>query len=233
MSNQHQRFIAVLVTLMAFLASLFSPGAMAQSQIEPTAQAICPPSAPRILRPLFQWNFNNRSINGLTVLSGAWAVMNGELYVPVGNQIDEIVSDFDVVGDVAASVKTAHVSGYTSTGLFVRYIDSQHYYEIAFDRAANSLQIPRGLAIYKITPQFNLLAGTVLPFDIQLNQSYVLRVEVIDSTFFVYVNDQLYLTATDIDQPYTQGKVGLFSYITEATFDDLIVYGQRQSATGR
>ena len=197
-------------------------------------------------KPHFHWNFNNGSTEGLTLLSGGWSVVGRQLFVPEGSLsfIDKIITESDSPTDIAATVETTHISGYTSTGLLLRYQDAQHYYEIAFDSRANSTQsVPaRGLAIYKVStsptqlnslgtfiqpdvgsPFLHLLAGRFFPFEFELNHTYSLRAEVVSNTILVYVDDQLLLSATDSDNPYTGGKAGLYSFSTEATFNNFII----------
>ena len=197
-------------------------------------------------KTLFHERFNDGSADGLTILSGAWSVVNKQLYVSQGtiSSFDKIVTESDFPDNIVVTAKTTQISGYSSTGLLLRYQDAQHYYEIVLDNAANSNQsLPaRGLGIYKVStnatqinalgtwqqpdigvPYLHLLGGRFFPFEFHLNQTYTLRVRIMGSTFLVYVDGQLLLAATDSDNPYTGGKVGLCSFDTEATFDDLIV----------
>jgi hypothetical protein len=207
-------------------------------------------------QPQLSWNFDDGSTEGLTVLSGQWSVVSQQLYVLPGSLsfIDKIVTQSDPPANIAATVEMTHISGYTSTGLLLRYQDAQHYYEIALDALANNSQaVPaRGLAIYKVstsptqlnslgtwpqndvgTSYLHLLAGRFFPFDFQLNHTYRLRAEVVSNTILVYVDNQLLLSATDSDSPYTGGRAGLYSFGTEATFDNFIIQQQQGKGKGK
>lgn len=197
-------------------------------------------------KPHFRWNFNNGSTEGLIILSGGWSVVSQKLFVLQGSLslIDKIITESDPPADIAATVDTTQISGYTSTGLLLRYQDAQHYYEIAFDNASSNPQnLPaRALGIYKVstsptqlnslatysqpdvgTPYLHLLVGRFFPFEFELNHTYNLRAEVVSNTILVYVDNELLLSVTDSDKPYSGGKVGLYSFGTEATFDNFII----------
>jgi hypothetical protein len=151
--NEPRQNCFVFNTLIAFLAFLPCSDLKAQDELDQRAPSPAIASASAATKPtpkpLFQENFNDGSADGMAALSGTWSVVDGQLNVVPGSPslIDKVLVTSDFRGNIAASVKTTHVSGYTSTGILLRYTDSQHYYEIAFDSFSNSIQAlpPRSL----------------------------------------------------------------------------------------
>ena len=192
--------------------------------------------------PLFHEDFNDGSVDGLNIISGSWTVLNQQFNVSQSSDFDYVVTQTATGSDYTVEVETTHLSGYTSTGILARYQDTDNYYEIALDAFAddNNALPSRALAIYKVStsptqvgalatytqtvpsnPYLHLLAGKSFP--IGLNQPYTLETSLIGNTISVYIDGNLELSVVDTDNPYLAGKMGLYSYKTESSFDNFIV----------
>ena len=112
---------------------------------------------------------------------------------------------------VQASISVPWSSGITErawAGLVVRYVDAGNYYYVTARQSGQ-------LSLRKLTNGAITVLGTV-PFQIEQDQFFLLRLEAIGDKLRVYVNDVLRLERTGAS--LVPGKVGLATYRTAASF---------------
>jgi hypothetical protein len=116
----------------------------------------------------------------------------------------------DQVVSVAASLNSVgpDPSGSHWMGAMVRYTDPSNYYYVTL-RSSNDLSL-RKLVNGAITE----LAHK--PFTLKMGQPYRLRIEAIGTKIVVYLNDSVWVQASDSSHP--QGRSGLITYRAAARF---------------
>jgi hypothetical protein len=153
-------------------------------------------------------------ISMFDVVDGSWttggifelnqASTNGQARVLHGHPTD------DQVVNVAASLNSIgpDPSGSHWIGAMVRYTDPSNYYYVTL-RSSNDLSL-RKLVNGVITE----LAHK--PFTLKMGQPYRLRIEAIGTKIVVYLNDSVWVQASDSSHP--QGRSGLITYRAAARF---------------
>ncbi len=121
-------------------------------------------------------------------------------------------SDFTFKVDVTLG-KEDHC-GENIAGLVFRYVDSENYYSVLLDSAADRiiLQKKRNGAARELTST---------PTKIDLNTTYVVKVIAQGSSIKVYLNDVLKIDIND--STFSSGKVGLRTYRASTSFDNVAV----------
>jgi hypothetical protein len=191
---------------------------------------------------VFFEDFNDGSADGMQIIEGSWGVVDQSFQVSESSNFDYVVTQDVTGGEYEITVQMAQIGGYTSTGILARFQDVDHYYQITVDSFAESSNAnpARSIAIYKVSldpiqsgslitsiqpvpnsPYLHLLAGD--SFSVDLNHTYTLGASFIGNTISMYIDGDLVLSALDVDEPYTVGNAGLYSYKTEALFDDFEV----------
>jgi hypothetical protein len=102
----------------------------------------------------------------------------------------------------------SQTSGSHWIGAMVRYTDASNYYYVSL-RTSNELSLRK-----VVNGVITELAR--VPFTVQFNQPYRLRIEAIGTKLIVYVNDEVRLQASD--SSHSQGRQGLVTYRAAASF---------------
>jgi hypothetical protein len=136
---------------------------------------------------------------GQSSTSGAARILHGH---PTDDQVVKVAARINSIG--------TDTSGSHWIGAMVRYTDPSNYYYVTL-RSSNDLSL-RKLVNGVITE----LAHK--PFTLQLNQPYRLRIEAIGTKLVVYLNDSVWVQASDSSHP--QGRSGLVTYRAAATFTE-------------
>jgi hypothetical protein len=105
-------------------------------------------------------------------------------------------------------------SGSHWIGAMVRYSDPSNYYYVSL-RTSNELSLRK-----VVNGVITELAR--VPFTLQFNQPYWLRVEAIGTKLIVYVNEQVRLQASD--SSHAQGRSGVVTYRAAASFAGYTVW---------
>jgi len=122
----------------------------------------------------------------------------------------------DQVLRVAARLNNigTQTSGSHWIGAMVRYTDPSNYYYVTL-RTTNELSLRK-----VVNGVFTELARA--PFPLQYNQFYRLRIEAIGTKLIVYLNDQVWVQASDASHP--RGRNGLVTYRAAASFSGLAAW---------
>jgi hypothetical protein len=99
-------------------------------------------------------------------------------------------------------------SGSHWMGALVRYTDPSNYYYVTL-RTSNEVSLRK-----VVNGVITELAR--VPFTVQINQPYRLRIEAIGTKLVVYVNDEVRLQASD--SSHAQGRSGVVTYQAAASF---------------
>ena len=194
---------------------------------------------------LFQETFDDGSLDGATTVAGEWAVESGALHsIGQGGRVAYLATTPIGVADYDVSATVRLMEGWAAAGVITRFADRANYYYANLDTLAVGAGEPaRSLALYKVSPNptetdsllsgllyegayYHLLAGTAFPT--QLNQSYELSVSASGGTLSVSVDGVMLFSVVDYDDALTsQGAAGLFSYQTDAVFDNLRVQAKK------
>jgi hypothetical protein len=98
------------------------------------------------------------------------------------------------------------------------YNDDQHFYSLALK--------PNGWELGKEDPAYpgsqRFLATGVLPL-FPVGVQHTVRVRQVGATVTVWANGEFLTTHTDSEQPYVDGRVGLYTEDAEVTFDSVLV----------
>jgi len=135
--------------------------------------------------------------------SGNARVLHGQ---PTDDQVVRVSARINSIG--------TQTSGSHWIGAMVRYTDPSNYYYVSL-RTSNELSLRK--VVNGVITELDRL-----PFTIQLNQRYRVRIEAIGTKLVVYVNDQARLQATDASHP--QGHTGLVTYRAAASFSGLVTW---------
>lgn len=194
---------------------------------------------------LFQETFDDGSLDGAATVAGEWAVQSGALHgIGMGGRVDYVATTPIGVADYDVSATVRLTAGWASAGVITRFADRANYYYATLDsRAVGAGDPSRSLALYKVSPNpteadsllsgllyegayYHLLAGVAFPA--QLNQSYELSLGVSGDTLSVSVDGVVMFSAGDFDDALTvPGAAGLFSYQTDAVFDNWRVQARK------
>ncbi len=169
--------------------------------------------------PLYD-NFNAGNANGWTPAGGAWSVSGGA-YLQSDINVDrtDTFTGSPKSGDYTIEADVMLLSGTGQEAqLLFRGADANNHYEfILRGRGINDVLLYR-----QQNGGFAQLAQYYLPFAIQNNVWYHLKIEAYGSKIRLYVNDSLaidYGYATE----FSNGMVGFSTYRTSAKFDNLKV----------
>ena len=94
-------------------------------------------------------------------------------------------------------------------GVMARYVDSRNYYYL-------TVRDNGTLSLRKLVNDNIVVLGTA-PLTVTANTWYNLRLEAVGSSLRAYVNNELYLEATDTS--FSRGRYGLVTYKTAADYD--------------
>ena len=194
---------------------------------------------------LFQELFDDGSLDGTAIITGTWAVETGQLHsLGAPGRVDYLATSPASAADYDTAATVRLTGGWASAGVITRFLDSSHYYYATLDTPAVGAGEPaRSLALYKVSPNpteaDSLLSGTLYSgayyhllggaaFPTQLNQTYELSLGALGNTFSVSVDGVVIFTVMDSDMANTTpGAAGLFSYQTEAFFDNWRVQARK------
>jgi hypothetical protein len=167
--------------------------------------------------PLFELGGGPRfsDISMFDVIDGTWATGGIFILDQTSTSGDARILHGDPTDDQVVSVTArlnnvgADPAGSHWIGALVRYTDPANYYYVTL-RTTNELSLRK-----VVNGAITELAR--VPFAVQVNTPYRLRIEAIGTKLLVYVNDEIRLQATDAS--HTQGRSGLVTYRAAANFN--------------
>lgn len=169
--------------------------------------------------PLFSDNFEDGSASDWSAGTG-WSVITDGTYRYRGSGITgETIS---TNGNSAwtnysfeAKIKATNLPGDGAPGILSRYVDANNFYRFYYSQSAGAWKFIKRLNGSWSTS----LTGPV--FTLNLNQDYLVKVEVNGSTLKLSVNGVLQIETTDTS--FVSGKIGLYIWHAEANYDDIVV----------
>lgn len=171
---------------------------------------------------LYQDDFNDLSADGWTTYGGSWHASDGAYHTNKGAGF-KAVADGTTFSNFAYEADISFKDGINSdnAGLIFRVTNPsvgadnlQGYY--AGITANNLVQLG------KMNNNWKELASA--PFTVQQNKVYRMKVEAKGSNVDIYIDGNRVLSA--VDSTFTQGSIGVRSFWTNATYDNLKVTDQ-------
>ncbi|MBP1963371.1 family 43 glycosylhydrolase [Paenibacillus aceris] len=168
---------------------------------------------------LFQDDFNDRNADGWTTYGGSWNASDGAYHTDKGAGFKAVAngtsfSNFVYEADI--SIKDGVNSD--NAGLIFRVNtpsvgadNLQGYYA--------GITVNNLVQLGKMNNNWTELAS--IPFTVQQNKVYRMKVEVKGSNIDIYIDGSHVLSA--VDSTFTQGAIGVRSFWTNATYDNLKV----------
>jgi hypothetical protein len=129
--------------------------------------------------------------------SGDARILHGH---PTDDQVVRVSARINSIG--------TQTSGSHWVGAMVRYTDPSNYYYVTL-RTSNELSLRK--VVNGVITELDRV-----PFTVLLDQAYRVRIEAIGTNLVVYVNDQVWLQASD--SSHRQGRSGLITYRAAASF---------------
>jgi GH43 family beta-xylosidase/uncharacterized protein YjdB len=168
---------------------------------------------------LFQDDFNDRNTEGWTTYGGSWNASDGAFHTDKGAGFKAVAngtnfSNFVYEADI--SIKDGVNSD--NAGLIFRVNNPsvgadnlQGYYA--------GITVNNLVQLGKMNNNWKELAS--IPFTVQQNKVYRMKVETKGSNIDIYIDGTLVLSA--VDSTFTQGSIGVRSFWTNVTYDNLKV----------
>ncbi|UKS28409.1 hypothetical protein LOZ80_05595 [Paenibacillus sp. HWE-109] len=103
---------------------------------------------------------------------------------------------------------------YGRMGLIARFVDSKNFYFVYYDDHLGQL------TLRKLVNDSDSTIATV-PLSLSTGVQHLFKLEVNGSSIKAYVNGTLKISAAD--STFSQGKVGVYTHIAQAYFDDIYV----------
>ncbi|NOU69136.1 hypothetical protein GC096_34545 [Paenibacillus sp. LMG 31461] len=103
---------------------------------------------------------------------------------------------------------------YGRMGLIARFVDSKNFYFVYYDDHAGQL------TLRKIVNNSESILASV-PLSLSTGVQHLFKLEVNGSTMKAYVNGTLKINVTD--STFSSGKIGVYTHIAQAYFDDVYV----------
>ncbi|SDE38042.1 hypothetical protein SAMN02799630_05307 [Paenibacillus sp. UNCCL117] len=162
--------------------------------------------------------------------ANGWSVVNfwGTFSVVADGSSKVYLSDNAAKGATKSVAGSAEWSNYkveaktkvdswsNRVGLIARYVDPNNFYAMYYDTYSNKLFIVKNLNGSQTT-----LASAPMAAAPTAGVYHTYSLEVNGSTLKAYVDGQLLVTATD--SSFTAGKIGVYSHVQKAYFDDVVV----------
>ena len=86
---------------------------------------------------IFQELFDDGSLDGTAIVTGTWAVENGQLHnLGAPGRVDYLATTPVSAADYETAATVRLTGGWASAGVITRFVDSFHYYYATLDTAA-------------------------------------------------------------------------------------------------
>ena len=168
----------------------------------------------------FSDDFEDADMSGWSVVAGNWSEHDGVLqqtdtngyYQPIiftaGNKLDDVIIEADAT----------FTSGYQHAYLLFRVKDAANFYAFCLrgNNGSDDIFLQRNIA-----GNTTNVVQRYLPFSIINNKTYHMKVVCVGSRIQGYLDGVLVIEADDTF--FTSGLVGLATWGSNATFDDLVV----------
>lgn len=169
----------------------------------------------------FKDAFAEADLHGWRTLVGTWTTKDGKLIQTDkslgGNWFErpKIIANYDVETDFRIETDFSHQSG-GSIGVMFRYHDNGQTLFVIFHDGA-------GVIVGKVDNPREKESGDWYPYPYDLSKDHKAAIEVHGSKIDVYLDGALAASNDKWGSAYPSGEIGLSTWLTAATFDNVIV----------